>query len=239
FIGFNNASFKNNNDAQRISLDGKNADAIVARTDPQKCEGLSTAEKAQAGTSPGTPAELPMTLTTAEQLKYVQQIIDRVDSYQARRAYVFYHIPEIDDPYAVLKPNYDLLADRKLTPSDQYALSSWFVDGCVRLRWAKVVKNDKVSGLFAGHFHDWRRETYENFRWLVTPDYSGGTLTKLYVCPPLAIKRQDNQPAQARGFQAVSIDGTGKVSANVFWYDAASATFADQNKVGGSETSVI
>jgi len=226
FIGFNNASFKNNNDAQRISSDGKNIAAIVARTDPQKCEGLSTAEEAQADAGTATPSSLPMTLTTGEQLKYVQQVVDRIGLDKKRRAYVFYHIPEIDDPYAVLEANYDLLANRKLTRSDQYALSSWFVDGCVRLRWAKVVTNDRVSGLFAGHFHDWRRRTYENFRWLVTPDYPGGTLTKLYVCPPLAIKRQDNQPAQARGFQAVSIDGTGKVAVNVFWYDAASATFA-------------
>jgi len=136
------------------------------------------------------------------------------------------HIPDIDDPHPVLNFDLNLLADRRLTPLDQYALSSWFVDGCVRLRWAKAVTNSSVRGLFAGHLHDWRRDTYQDFHWIVTPDYPGGTLTKLYVCPPISIKRQDNQATQARGFQAVSIDGTGKVAVKMFWYDVASGAFA-------------
>ena len=241
FIGFNNASFKNNNDARRISLDGKNIAAIVARTDPQKCEDLSTAEEAQARTGSGTPAELPMTLTTAEQLKYVQQVIDRINLFSPRRAYVFYHIPDIDDPHPVLNLDHELLAYRNLSLSDHYALSSWFVDGCVRSSWAKVVTNSNVRGLFAGHLHDWRRNTYQDFHWMVTPDYPGGTLTKLYVCPPISIKRQGDQGTQARGFQTVSIDGTGKVSVNVFWYDVAGGTFADSNKeqLGPGENSFM
>lgn len=229
FIGFNNASFKNNNDALRIS-DGKNLAAIVATTNPTRCEESANTEKATAPTS-SQPAEPPK--TTPDQLKYVQQVLDRIDDNKSRRAYIFYHIPDIDDPHPVLNFDLNLLADRRLTPFDQYALSSWFVDGCVRARWAKVVTNSSVRGLFAGHLHDWRRDTYLDFHWMATPDYPGGTLTKLYVCPPISVKRQGDQATQARGFQAVSIDGTGRVAVKMFWYDAASGMFA-----GPGETQV-
>lgn len=224
FIGFDDGSFKNNNDAKRIS-NGTNTAAIVARTDSPKCGQLPATEKAETASDASISDPWAITKTTAEQLKYVQRVIDRLILYKGRPAYIFYHIPEIDDPHPILNFDLGLLNDRRLRRSDKYAYSSWFVDGCVRARWAKVVGNNDVKGLFAGHLHDWRRETYDNFRWMITPDYPGGTLNKLHVCPPLAIKRQTDQSTQSRGFQTVSIDGTGKVSVNVFWYDAATGTF--------------
>lgn len=221
FVGFNNASFKNNNEAKRISRDTTKTASVVARTDSQRCEADS---KIQTGAGSIPTAELPETEGTVEQLKYVQQVIDRVAETKSY-AYVLYHIPDADDPYAVLDSGSTSLAGRSLSQSDQYFFSSWFVDGCVRERWTKVVMNPKVRGLFAGHFHDWRRETYQDYRWNNTPNYLGGSLSKQYVSPPLAVKRQNGQPSQARGFQEVSIDGTGRVSANIFWYDADSGAF--------------
>jgi tetratricopeptide (TPR) repeat protein len=211
FIGFNNASFKNDNKAKHIA-NGTKAAIIVATTD------LSNLKR------------LPITPRTDEQLNYVQQVIDRVDRSKTQPAYIFYHIPEIDDPHPVLNSDINLLNDRELTSSDQYALSSWFVDGRVRERWSEVVAKPNVRGLFAGHFHDWRRDTYQNFHWMVTAGYPGASLTKLYVCPPISIKRQGDQGNQARGFQAVSIDGTGRVSVNAFWYHDTSGTFESQNE---------
>jgi tetratricopeptide (TPR) repeat protein len=210
FIGFNNASFKNDNDAKLIS-DGTNTAAMVATTDLLKLK------------------KIDATPRTNDQLKYVQQVIDRIDQSQPHPVYIFYHIPEIDDPYPVLDFDFNLLNNRGLTRSDQYALSSWFVDGRVRERWSEVLRKPNVRGLFAGHFHDWRLDTYQNFRWMFTPDYPGASLSKLYVCPPISIKRQDGKGKQARGFQAVSIDGTGKATVNVFWYNGSSGTFEDQN----------
>jgi len=212
FIGFNNASFKNDNNAAVLIPNGTNTATIVSTAN------LSDLKK------------LPTTPRTDEQLKYVQQVSDRVDRSQTHPAYILYHIPEVDDPHPVLNSDLSLLNNRGLTRSDQYALSSWFVDGRVRQRWSEVVAKPNVRGLFAGHFHDWRRDTYQNFRWMFTPDYPGGTLSKLYVCPPISIKRQSGQGTQARGFQAISIDGTGKVSVNVFWYDGTSGTFENQNE---------
>lgn len=207
FVGFNNASFKNNNDAKRISS-GTDTAAIMAAEDSSK---------------------LPVTPTTNEQLKNVQQVIDRINKAGSHPVYVFYHIPEIDDPHAVLDADgKDLPGNRTLLPSDGYAWSSWFVDGRVRRRWNQVVADNRVNGLFAGHFHDWRRDTYQNYHWLVTPQYLSPSLSKLYICPPIAVKRQDDKASQARGFQSVSIDGRGRVKANVVWYDAVQHSFADQ-----------
>jgi hypothetical protein len=206
FIGFNNASFKNNNDPNRISAGGGTAE-VVSATDP---------------------SPLPVTKVTEEQLKYVRQVIDRVNTGGTRHAYIFYHIPEVDDPHPILNFDLGLLGDRRLSSKDRYAFSSWFVDGRVRQLWEKVVADERVTGLFAGHFHDWRRDTYQNNRWLVTPYYMSGSLSKLYVCPPLATKRQDKTPSQARGFQVVDVDGSGRVAVDVFWYDAAKHAFDSQ-----------
>jgi tetratricopeptide (TPR) repeat protein len=205
FIGFNNASFKNNNEAGRLSV-SDNLAAVVSAT---------------------TPSKTNRTEVTDEQINYVQQVLARVNRAGNRASYIFYHIPEIDDPHPVRNFNLDLLANRKLNSGDRYALSSWFVDGRVRELWNQVVVDNKVKGLFAGHLHDWRKDSYQNYRWLTTPNYAGGTLSKLYICPPLAIKRQEKEATQARGFQAVSIDGRGTPSVSIFWYDSANKTFSN------------
>jgi hypothetical protein len=184
FIGFNNASFKNNNDSNRI---GNNKD---------------------------------------KQLEYVGQVVQRLKSVDSRGAYIFYHIPELDDPHLVLDGDEDTAAKRKKYDGNPYPFSSWFVDKDVHDEWKKKVVNDqRVRGLFAGHYHDWRRDTYLSNRWMQTSDYSSGSLSKLYVCPPLAIKRQRESESQARGFQEVTIDGTGRIVTRIFWFSAAEQTF--------------
>ncbi len=182
FIGFNNASFKNDNDASRISLN----------------------KKTQRG--------------------YVQQVIKRVDAADVAGAFIFYHIPEIDDPHIVLNSDVKTLKAREAYVDNPYPDSSWFVDKEIQKLWKdKIVKNTKVYALFAGHLHDWRQETY------------AGSLAKLYVSPPLAIKRQDKTPSQARGFQEVAIDGTGRISRTVLWYNAAEGNFGGDPSAENNE----
>lgn len=182
FIGFNNASFKNDNDAGRVSLNKKT------------------------------------------QRDYVQQVIKRLDAADIAAAFIFYHIPEIDDPYIVLNSDDKTSKAREAYSDNPYPDSSWFVDQEIQKLWKdKVVKNTKVHGLFAGHLHDWRQETY------------AGSLTKLYVCPPLAIKRQDKTPLQARGFQEVAIDGSGRISRNILWYNAAEGNFGGDPSAENNE----
>jgi hypothetical protein len=193
FLGFNNASFKNN-------ASDKNNDALT-RIDSNK----------------------------NEQLKYVQQVADRLKAADITCAYVFYHIPELDDPHIVLNEAVAVLDKRKAYADNPYPYSSWFVHKDVHKAWQTgVVVNPKVYGLFAGHYHDWRRNTYQSYHWMQTADFPSGSLSKLYICPPIAIKRQDNTPSQARGFQEVGIDGTGRVSVRILWYDSAKRTFDNE-----------
>jgi len=189
-IGFNNASFKNNNELCR----------------------LWKYKTIQRG--------------------YVEQVIKQVKPNDPP-ALIFYHIPEVDDPHIILNSDTETGRKRKIPCADPsgfadreelnawtksdggpYPDSSWFVYPDVLKEWRKnVVNNKKVLGLFAGHLHDWRRETYS------------GSLSKLYICPPLAVKLQSEKPSQARGFQEVMVDATGRISRTIFWFNAADETF--------------
>ena len=188
FVGFNNASFKNNNKSERISRN------------------------------------------KSLQLAYVKQVMDRIGAADISRAYIFYHIPETDDPYLITDEDQDTLTERKKYKDNLYLYSSWFVDKDVHELWQqKVVRQDKVRGLFAGHYHDSKRNTYSSYHWLVSDDYLSGSLSKLYISPPLAAKRQPDSSSQARGFQEVTIDGEGHIAARIFWLNTADKTFDYEN----------
>jgi hypothetical protein len=190
FIGFNNASFKSNDSA---------ADAANKKDFEDK------------------------------QVENVKEVLARLAAPgDFKHAYIFYHIPEIDDPfYAALDPNKPdenkKLKDREEKRGEigkNSPYSAWTVTPAVRAMWNEVLKNDKVKGLFAGHFHFPERETYQGFRWLRDPTYLSGSLSKLYVCPPVASKRQETEALQARGFREVSIDcESGKIKSSIFWYE--------------------
>ena len=150
----------------------------------------------------------------------------RVEFQDVNNAYIFFHIPEVDDPFYVFDASNERLdkwfEGRGPFAESRYKYSAWTVPDKTHKAWENVVEAKQVKGLFAGHFHDWRRATYCNFRWLRTDCYSSGTLLKLHICPPLAEKRQITTPAQARGFQIVHIDDAGKPNVEIVWYNAAS-----------------
>jgi len=141
--------------------------------------------------------------------------------------FIFYHIPEIDDPFpafgARTAEDKDKLAKREIDRGElgkDFPYSAWTVRPNVRTMWNEVVKNKDVKGLFAGHFHYPRRQIYQGFGWVQGSTYLSGSLTKLLVCPPVASKRQGDAPVQARGFREVSIDcGSGKINSTIFWYE--------------------
>src|SRR5215213_5860901 len=153
------------------------------------------------------------------QEEYVKQVRAHLDNNDFSYVYIFYHIPAIDDPN--LLPNADAVKARyafKDRTGGSFFRSAWFVKSTVRMAWHSVVMHHKVRGLFAGHFHDSRKQTYQTFSWL-TPDYLPEEVEKLHVCPPLASKYQNGKPEQARGFQEVYLDEEGKVSARIVWFD--------------------
>lgn len=220
FIGFNNASFKNNDDSGLLL--------------PSPAGGTRVAEIKRL------------------QEEYVNQVKNflgsqKIKGTEVAYAYVFYHIPEVDDPYLISgnEANDTKLANKLderdkaiqakvVSPSSRY--SSWFVNQSVRSSWDQifeVTNSGKLMGLFAGHLHDWKRETYSDSHWLKSSEYRSGSISKLYICPPLAVKRQSDQPDQARGFMEVSLDERGRVldnwgrsGARIFWYNALTESFA-------------
>jgi tetratricopeptide (TPR) repeat protein len=233
FIGFNNASFKNDDDSQR----------------------LVTAEGGSGGVNAGEMKLNPDELKRI-QGRYVEQVKAILDGTSGVEkfsfAYVFYHIPDVDDPYLISgnKESKDEYLKKKLDERQRAVdakvideptmYSSWFVHRDVRAAWYSLVNDDrsaKLAGLFAGHLHDWKRETYENFHWLKSTGYPSASLLKLYICPPLAVKLQANKPDQARGFMEVAIDAKGRVldewgrsGVRIFWYNAATESFtSDEN----------
>ncbi|SRR6266545_24708 len=229
FIGFNNASFKNNDDSGLLL--------------PSSSGGTRTAELKRL------------------QEEYVNQVKNflggqKTKGSEVAYAYVFYHIPEVDDPYLISgnEANDPKLANKlnerelaikakAVSPTSRY--SSWFVNDSVRSSWDQIFdapSSGKLMGLFAGHLHDWKRETYSDSHWLKSTDYRSGSVSRLYVCPPLAVKRQSDQPDQARGFMEVSIDEKGRVldnwgrsGARIFWYNALTESFASNENEKESE----
>jgi hypothetical protein len=88
----------------------------------------------------------------------------------------------------------------------------------VRWQWDRVVNDKRVKALIAGHFHSSRRECYRDFDWMDTPIYAAVTADKLFICPPVACKFQNDSVLQARGFRTYSITDEGTVSSEIVWY---------------------
>jgi len=167
----------------------------------------------------------------------VQKLSQTLKNSRAKYAYVFYHIPEIDDPYMLpfdKEKNGNVVSKRlkeamALSPPlarGLYPYSAWTVPLSTRRAWENLVTNKTfrtplIKGLFAGHFHDHKKETYESSSWLKTKVYKTDILKKLYIAPPVSVKHQEKYPPseQARGGQIVTIDDQGHVTRDIFWLD--------------------
>jgi len=127
---------------------------------------------------------------------YQLQEIQRVKSLVQEPSLLFTHIPDMDDPLCVR------------SGSNCSSVSSWNLSYAARETWNNLVFDPKVRGIFAGHFHDSRRETYKRpYDWPLTRnDKYGTSLEKTYVVPPLSPKFQiDDVSGQSRGFALITI----------------------------------
>lgn len=165
----------------------------------------------------------------------VQRLSQALKTSPAKYAYIFYHIPEIDDPYmvpfdekksgnVVFRRLQEAMAISPAFAKGIYPYSAWTVPLSTRRAWENLVTNKTfkvpvIKGLFAGHFHDHNRKTYETYEWVKTKDYKSDILDKLYIAPPVSVKHQEKYPAseQARGGQIVTIDDNGHVTRDIFW----------------------
>ena len=167
----------------------------------------------------------------ASQLENVNEVRARLKPEEGfKHAYIFYHVPEIEDPYyAGMDPTDQKLIDRESKRGQNAKdapLSAWTVVPEVRKNWNEIVAKEKVKGLFAAHFHSWKHDSYDGLAWVKNREYAAASLPKLYVCPPVASKKQEKEPEQARGFREVSIDcDTGSITSNIIWYEPTSAPF--------------
>lgn len=152
----------------------------------------------------------------SEQLLRVDRVLARLKAPGFESAYVFFHIPDSDDPYLTLM-NDARAKTREELAAPPYQYSGWTVTPKVRERWQKVFDDPRVKGLFAGHFHFFGRDAYEWDR--SNPALLTGSAAKLYVAPPMSGKYQQGYIPNARGFREVAIEG-GKFTKNkIVWRD--------------------
>jgi hypothetical protein len=198
FVGWDNSFFKNNNSVKHYR--GKDGKVI------------------------------PFAQTL--EYKSVQKLSKSLEDSKAKYAYIFYHIPDIDDPYLILPEASNIVSKRLQEAKDLstafekgfYPYSAWTVPPEVRQAWENVVtrksgKGPVIKGLFVGHFHDHKKQTYLTTTWVGDKNYNPEILNKLYLAPPVSLKLQGQYPPshQARGSQIVTIDDNGDVSRKAVW----------------------
>jgi len=149
-----------------------------------------------------------------------------------RKVLIATHIPELDDPW--------ILAQEKFSDTPRYTdrpgrprWSAWGVSQEVFETWREIVDRSTVAAVFAGHFHTPQREIYRPaYDWEGETDGLRADREKILVAPPLAVKRQDSSPIQARGFALVRLAGD-DVLRRLVWYDAAAERFVpDEHQPG-------
>lgn len=157
------------------------------------------------------------------QMEYIDQIAKQLTN---DFVYIFYHIPEIDDPGSlsadVARLN-KLRKDKNPFNVGDEVYRAWTVSNDVRVAWSNVTANPKVKALIAGHFHSDNAICYSNFDWLKNTDYGAVTSLnpqKLFIAPPISVKFQTG-PIQARGFRTFSISNNGDITSQVVWYRGA------------------
>jgi hypothetical protein len=140
-----------------------------------------------------------------------------------RKVVVLTHIAEIDDPYSRAQRDFE---NQKGFPNrnDRPELSAWNVKPEIRQKWNELVRSDTVAGVLAGHFHDSHREIYRWPRRWATVAFDRPPLEKTLLAPPLAIRRQDASPVQARGFALLRLQGD-RLSRRLYWLDPVRKRF--------------
>jgi hypothetical protein len=175
---------------------------------------------------------VPDTAAQAEQFKKFQQLLKGAKDAN-RKVLVISHTPEMDDPFVLAQ---DLQAgitppaaiDKDLEKS-RSKWSTWNVRKEVLDGWNEAVASDSVVAVLAGHLHDSHKEVYRQpYEWSSVTEHRA-SFHKLFLAPPLAVKKQDTSPIQARGFSLVHLGPDG-VESRPFWYDSETHQFTPDPK---------
>lgn len=174
----------------------------------------------------------PKPIEQLVEYKSLQRLSSAMNQYNAKYIYIFYHIPEIDDPWRInfkIDPedpddntvSKTLREAAKLSPElakGIYPYSAWMIPIEVRRIWENLItdvsKPAEVKGLFAGHFHAPERFIYEGFGWLRDTRYRPEILSILHLAPSVSIKNQASFSPEnrSRGGQFVYINNSGETN---------------------------
>jgi hypothetical protein len=173
-----------------------------------------------------------------DQVKQFQGILE-AETRQDRKILIVTHIPELDDPYLLGTASYgkeDSSASANASNTASTAssaapaknspkpVSAWNVSDEVLDIWKTAVSSNSVVAVFAGHLHDSHKEIYRRpYSWS-THSGTRAALEKLYLAPPLSLKKQENSVLQARGFTTVTLLSDGPQT-RFYWYDGLTAAF--------------
>jgi hypothetical protein len=162
-----------------------------------------------------------------EQVALFQRTVAQATSAD-KKVIVVTHIPELDDPYLLGLDKYgkeDALKDSgSRIDGSKPGVSAWNVNDKILADWKNAVASNSVIAVFAGHLHDSHQEAYRRpYSWSTQTD-SRIALNKLYLAPPLSMKKQDNSVFQARGFSTITLFPD-SIEQRLYWYDSTSKAF--------------
>jgi hypothetical protein len=172
--------------------------------------------------------------TQEKQFQVFRGLVDQARQ-DGKKVLIVSHIPEIDDPYLLAQDRYagkqpttkKIDTDAK---SSRSAWSAWNVSKKLQDDWSGVIASDSVAGVLAGHLHDSHKEIYRApYTWSTLNDHRAG-LGKLFLAPPLAVKRQDESPIQARGFSLVRL-GSDSIEPLLYWYNSEAGDFTPEGRL--------
>jgi hypothetical protein len=162
-----------------------------------------------------------------KQMQRVDSLVARAST-ASRRVILIEHIPELDDPYLLGFSRSDSLVPPPVRGKPIWApLSAWNVPSAMFTEWRGISNSATVIAVLAGHFHDSHREVYQQpYSWAGT-SADRASLSKLFIAPPIAVKKQDTSPIQARGFALLRI-GRDSVDRTIYWLERTDTTYVPE-----------
>jgi hypothetical protein len=139
-----------------------------------------------------------------EQERILQDLSKRLQ--ECHPGIIVTHVPNLEDPFR-----------------DSGIKRAWNLDPSPAKMWQDLIKNPEVLAVFAGHFHDARRNIYmHDYSWASQPP---GLLEseKTWIAPPLAVKFQSTAKPQARGLLVATVTAAGNITAEPLWFGFADA----------------
>lgn len=122
---------------------------------------------------------------------------------------LFTHVPDLDDPYKVDNP------------SKTGTAAGWNLEVGARTEWNRIIADNRLLAVFAGHLHDATRSRYlPPYSWqAVRTSRPAEVYQKTYLAPPLAAKFQIDRAPQARGYLLATVTAQGVVWAEIRWFN--------------------